>query len=80
MTAMSATSIEVTIQDGKIEPVDPHQLPMNGRGWLTISTPAAIGDEPRVWVEPNADGLPVFHTNGPVLTSEMVKQIEASTA
>ena len=68
---MSQTSIEVVIKDGKIEPVEPQQLPASGRGRLTI-LPA---EETRVLPEPviviNEHGMPVFRcVGGPVITTE----------
>lgn len=78
LTNMSAASIEVTIEGGKITPVKPYLLPENGRGWLTLSLDA---EEPRpqVRIEIAEDGLPVFRGNGPMITSELVREIEGST-
>lgn len=77
---MSVASIEVTIENGKITPVQPHLLPEHGRGWLTISP--AVSDRPlrEVYVEIAEDGLPVIRSKGgPVITSELVREIEGST-
>ena len=54
--------------------------PEHGRGWLTLSP--AVPDQPlhEVYVEIAEDGLPVIRSkNGPVITSEMVREIEGST-
>ena len=77
---MSPNFVEVIIENGKIKPVDPQELPASGRGWLTILPLESTDDEPSIWIETRADGLPVICTKEKkVITSEMVKQIESST-
>lgn len=73
---MSIASIEVTIEDGKITPVQPYRLPTHGRGWLTLDPTEA---RPEVRIEIAEDGLPIIRGNGPVITSELVREIEGST-
>ena len=76
---MSPTLIEVTIEDGKITPVRPHLLPEHGRGWLTLSSADVAKHRPEIHVEIADDGLPIIRGNGPVITSELVREIEGST-
>ena len=77
---MSTASIEVTIEEGRIVPVQPHLLPERGRGWLTLSTVSGTTEQrPEVRLETTEDGLPVLRGNGPVITSELVREIEGST-
>ena len=77
---MSPNFVEVIIEDGKIKPVDPKELPASGRGWLTVLPLESTDDGPSIWTETRADGLPVICTKEQrVITSEMVKQIESST-
>ena len=75
---MSTTSVEVTIEDGKITPLQPHLLPAHGRGWLTLSFDDAK-PRPEVRIEIAEDGLPIIRGNGPVITSKLVREIEGST-
>lgn len=77
---MSVASIEVTIEGGKITPVQPHLLPEHERGWLTLSS--TLPEQPlrEVYVEIAEDGLPVIRSRGGgIITSEMVREIEGST-
>ncbi len=75
---MNPTSIEVVIKDGKIEPLDPQQLPASGRGWLTILSDEKTEDLPKPVIVIAEDGLPVFRAvGGPVITTEMVRRLEA---
>ncbi len=75
---MNTAVIEVTIEEGKITPVQPELLPAHGRGWLTVSQ---TSDQPlrEVYVETAEDGLPVIRSReGGLITSEMVREIEGS--
>jgi len=75
---MNPTSIEVVIKDGKIEPLDPEQLPVNGRGRLTILPAEQIAFLPEPVIVIDEYGLPVFRAiGGPVITTEMVRRLEA---
>lgn len=76
---MRIASIEVTIEGGKITPVQPHLLPEQGRGWLTLSLATPAQPLREVSIEIAEDGLPVIRAKGGgVITSEMVREIEGS--
>ncbi len=75
---MSPTSIEVVIKDGKIEPLDPQQLPANGRGRLTILPAEETKSLPVPEIVIAEDGLPALRCiGGPVITTELVRRLEA---
>jgi hypothetical protein len=73
---MSTVSIEVEISHGKVTPVGSCLLPESGRALLTM-LPVA-GDERMLAfsIGTGADGLPVIHAQGRVITSALVREIE----
>ncbi len=78
MLFVNPTSIEVIIKDGKIEPLDPQQLPASGRGRLMIlpAEETKPGPEPELVI--NEYGMPTLRAvGGPVITTEMVRRLEA---
>ncbi len=77
---MSMVTIEVEIVHGKVTPVVPHLLPEHGRGLLTVLD-ATPGHEAALFsIGSEADGLPVIHAQGGVITSARVREIEGSAA
>ena len=74
---MNPTSIEVVIKDGKIETRDPRQLPTDGRGRLTTLS----AQKAETLLEPvtvrQEDGLPAFRATGRIITTELVRRLEA---
>ena len=76
---MHPTSIEVIIRDGKIEPVDPQHPPASARGWLTILPTEENEALPEPVIVTADDGLPVFRAAGKVITTELVRRLEAET-
>ena len=79
MYFMNSTSIEVVIKDGKIEPLDPQQLPASGRGHLTILPAEEAEALPEPVIVIQKDGLPAFRATGRVITTELVRRLEAET-
>ena len=73
---MSMLTIEVAIDHGRLTPVEPQLLPEHGRGLLTVLTAAPSNRTVRFSVESEADGLPVIRTQGGLITSALVREIE----
>ena len=71
--------IQVVIRDGKIEPLDPQQpLPAHGRGQLFFVPTQAGADLPKPEIVVGENGLPFFRcVGGPVITTELVRRLEA---
>lgn len=69
-------TIEVQISHGRVTPVGSQPLPENGRGFLTVLSTASEGTRAEISIGTEADGLPVIRTQGGVITSEMVREIE----
>lgn len=77
---MSNVTIEVQIDNGTVRPVGCESLPEHGRGLLLLLSEGAGNGKAGFSIECAPDGLPVIRTQGGVITSALVREIEGFAA
>ena len=77
MQPMKTTTYEATVENGLIELPDAVRLPEHTKVFVVVPLTEEEGE--RFSIVTAGDGLPVIRTTGGIITSRLVKEIEAQT-